>query len=141
MSDNGILIFLVMVFAAVFLLAQGMIVPVFGESRQTRKRLKRRLNEIGAISDEGSLNSLLREKFLRELSPLERRLESLPALDNLRRTIEQAGHTTLAYRVVLLCGVLAVVAAIVAWLLTRMPLAAVAAAPVVGSMPFVKINP
>src|SRR4030095_4773652 len=98
MSDNGILIFLGMVFAAVFLLAQGMIVPVFGESRQTRKRLKRRLGEISVAGDGETLDSLLREKYLRDLSPLERQIESLPALESLRRTIEQAGHTTLAYR-------------------------------------------
>src|SRR4030095_15471737 len=135
MSDNGILIFLGMVFAAVFLLAQGMIVPVFGESRQTRKRLKRRLGEISVANDEGSLDSLLREKYLRSLSPLERQLESLPALENLRRMIEQAGHTTLSFRVVLLCVVLAFVTAFVAWLFTRMPLAALGAAGVVGVLP------
>ena len=33
------------VFATVFLLSQAMIVPVFGESRKTRKRLRARPNE------------------------------------------------------------------------------------------------
>jgi tight adherence protein B len=113
---------------------------VFGESRQTRKRLKRRLGEISVANDEGSLDSLLREKYLRSLSPLERQLESLPALENLRRMIEQAGHTTLAYRVVLLCVVLAFVTAFVAWLFTRMPLAALGAAGVVGVLPLLKIS-
>lgn len=140
MSDNGVLIFLGMVFVAVFLLAQGMIIPVFGENRQTRKRLKRRLDEIEATSDNEGINSLLREKYLRDLSPLERRLESLHALESLRRTIEQAGRTTLVYRVVVLCIVLAVGAGVVTWLLTRMPLAALGAAFAVGSFPLIKIN-
>ena len=38
MSD-GLIIFLSLVFIAVALLSQGLIVPVFGESRQMRKKL------------------------------------------------------------------------------------------------------
>ena len=34
MSQNAILIFVGLVFAAVFLLAQGLVIPVFGENRQ-----------------------------------------------------------------------------------------------------------
>ena len=140
MSDNGVLIFLGMVFVAVFLLAQGMIVPVFGENRRTRKRLKRRLEEIESATQEQGINSLLREKYLRDLSPLEQRFESSPALASLRRTIEQAGHTTLAYRVLMLCVFFGTAAAIVAWLLTRMPIAPVAAALAFGSLPILKIS-
>ena len=44
-----------------------------------------------ARSAQGSFTSLLREKYLRELSPLERSLESLPAMDALAEMIEQAG--------------------------------------------------
>ena len=102
MSQNGILIFVGMVFAAVFLLAQGLVIPVFGENRQTRKRLKRRLADMELGGEQQGLNSLLREKYLRELSPLARRLESLPILESLSRTIEQSGHRVLAHRVVLL---------------------------------------
>ena len=45
MSD-GTMIFMAMVFVAVALLSQGLIVPVFGESRKMRKKLQSRLNEI-----------------------------------------------------------------------------------------------
>ena len=45
MSDQ-MWMFIGMVFAAVVLLSQAMIVPVFGESRKTRKKLKARLGEI-----------------------------------------------------------------------------------------------
>jgi len=92
MSQTAILVFVGLVFAAVFLLAQGLVIPVFGENRQTSKRLKRRLAEMEFGGEQQGLNSLLREKYLRELSPLARRLESLPILESLSRTIEQSGH-------------------------------------------------
>jgi tight adherence protein B len=98
MTEDGVLIFVGLVFAAVFLLAQGMIIPVFGESRQTRKRLKRRLEEIDRAGDEQGINSLLREKYLRELSPLAPH-QSLPMMDRWRAP-SSAGHQVLAHRLV-----------------------------------------
>jgi tight adherence protein B len=117
--SEGLLIFLVMVFTAVFLLSQGIVVPVFGEGGKVRKRLKERLDEIESTSGEDSLASLLRAKYLRQLSPWERRLESLPGMDHLARIIDQAGHRMLAYRVAMFSVLLAVGATIVGWTLTR----------------------
>ena len=74
MFDDGVLLFIGLVFAAVFLLTQGMAVPVFGEGRQVAKRLKQRLSQIDKTQDD-SITSLLREKSLKRLTPLERRLE------------------------------------------------------------------
>ena len=95
MSD-GLIIFLSLVFIAVALLSQGLIVPVFGESRQMRKKLQARLQEIEAESDGESFSSLLRQKYLRDLSPVERWLEDLPAMLYLARIIAQGGHKFLA---------------------------------------------
>ena len=47
--SNGQIIFMVLIFATVFLLVQGLVVPVLGESAQVAKRLKKRL---AAISSE-----------------------------------------------------------------------------------------
>ena len=138
MSD-GVMIFIGMVFVAVALLSQGLIVPVFGESRQMRKKLQSRLSEIEAESGDESFSSLLRQKYLRELSPFERQLEDLPAMVYLARIIAQGGHKFLAYRVVLLSIVLAVAAATVTWLLFRsVPIAAIGLA-IAGGLPYVKI--
>ena len=41
--SSGLMIFLAMVFAAVFLLSQGIVIPVFGEGNKVRKRLRQRL--------------------------------------------------------------------------------------------------
>jgi tight adherence protein B len=139
MSDDGILIFVGLVFAAVFLLAQGMVVPVFGESRVMGKRLKQRLQQIEKEEDQ-SIASLLREKSLKDLSPLERQLESIPWLQSLSAYIEQSGNKILAYRLVLIAVVLSVVGAFVAWELSRSPLITLACAAVAAGVPFWKIS-
>jgi tight adherence protein B len=62
-------IFIVMVFVAVFLLVQSFMVPVFGENRRARKRLKKRLRSMEGMTSQGSQVSLVRRKYLHELSP------------------------------------------------------------------------
>jgi len=140
MLEDNVLIYIGLVFAAVFLLSQGMIVPAFGDTRQARKRLKRRVEEIEEASSEDSVASLLRERYLRKLSPLERQLEAIPALTSLRCVIEQGGHQILAYRLVLLAVLIGIAAAIVTWTLTRMPIAALSAGVIGLWLPFVKIS-
>ena len=138
MSD-GLMIFLAMIFVAVALLSQGLIVPVFSESRQMRKRLQSRLEEVEAESGEESFSSLLRQKYLRDLSPIERQLEDLPAMQYLARVIAQGGHKFLAYRVTLLAAFLALAAAIVTWVMMRsIPFAFLGLA-MGGGLPFFKI--
>ena len=77
---SGTSLFIVMVFVTVILLMQGLVVPAFGESAKARKKLRKRIADIEAANEEEALSSLLRAKYLRTLSPLERRLESLPIL-------------------------------------------------------------
>ena len=138
MSD-GIMIFVALVFVAVALLSQGLIVPVFSESRQMRKRLQSRLGEIEAESGEESFSSLLRQKYLRNLSPFERRLENLPAMQTLARVIAQGGHKFLGYRVTLFAATLGVVAAIISWTMMRSIPFTVIGLAIGSSLPFFKI--
>ena len=85
-----IAIFLVLVFLAMFLLMQGLVIPTFGSSARMQRRLRRRLDEL-AVEPTAETPSLLRRRYLERLSPLERRLEALPGMSALRRTVEQAG--------------------------------------------------
>jgi len=117
--SSGIMIFVVMVFVTVFLLAQSIVVPAFGDNRRLRQRLRQRLAEIEHAADGDSFASLLREKYLRQLSPAERWLETLPGMERLARIIEQAGHQMPAYRLVLISAVAALVAAFAGWSFTR----------------------
>lgn len=96
-----IAIFLVLVFLAMFLLMQGLVIPTFGSSARMQRRLRRRLDEL-AVEPTAETPSLLRRRYLERLSPLERRLEALPGMSALRRTVEQAGIDRPAHRFVLL---------------------------------------
>lgn len=138
--SSGMMIFVAMIFVTVFLLAQGLVLPVFGESAKTRKRLLKKLNQIQAATEGDAYSSLLREKYLRRLSSWERQLERLPAMEALAAKIEQAGKKYLAYRVVLLAVILAIVAAVIAWVTTRMALAPVIAGAIGAYLPFLMIS-
>ena len=138
MSD-GFITFMVMVFAAAFLLSQGMIVPVFGERRRARQRLQKRLANLSDSSGKPTVRTLVRERYLQDLRPFERRLESLRLNEWLSRAIEQSGHKILAYRLVLLSIALAVIGAIVGWVLTSSLLTALVVAVIAGYLPFIKI--
>lgn len=138
MSDEFI-IFILLVFAAAFLLSQGMIVPIFGESRKTRKILQKRLQNVPDLSDKPDLNSLIREKFLQNLSPFEARLESLRLTQWLSQVIEQSGHKILAYRLVLLSIAFTVIGGVAGWIITGQLLTTSAMAVFAGYLPFLKI--
>ena len=96
-------VFAVMIAIAVFLLLQAFIVPTFGENGQARKRMKARLRELGDEGAAAAKNSLLREKYLKQLPPWQRWLESLPMMEKLGRVIEQAGREEPAHRILLKC--------------------------------------
>jgi len=137
---NGLVFFIGIVFVAVFLLSQGMITPVFGESGKVRKLLKKRLADIEKEMGEESFSSLLREKYLRQLSPIERSLEELPAMESLGGLIEQSGRSVLAHRLVLLAALIATVAGIIAFSMTNQPVVGLLAFAAGGWLPFWKIT-
>lgn len=132
------LIFLAMVFVAALLLVQSTIAPLFGENREVRKRLKRRLRSVGE-SGRSAGASLIREKFTRNLSPWERRLESLPKMAALAQVLDQAGYQVPAYRIAALSIGVATAAAMAVYALTPMPLVAAGAFVFGGSLPVLKV--
>ena len=137
---GGSSLFIVMVFVTVILLMQGLVVPAFGESSKARKKLRKRISDIEAAGEDEALSSLLREKYLRTLSPLERRLESLPIMESLARKIEQSGHKILAYRLVTLSLIIGIAGTLISWMYFRAPMAAAITGLVGAYLPFMKIN-
>lgn len=121
MDSQTLLTFLVLVFIAVLLLAQSLLVPTFGTARQEMKRVRQRLD---TLVDDGTVErsiSLLRDSYQRNLSPLEKALESLPGMGMLAAFIERAGHEFPAYRLLLLCLLLGAAGAMLGWAMTRNP--------------------
>jgi tight adherence protein B len=131
-------LFLGLVFLAVFLLVQGMVVPVFGEATRMRKHLLSRLGNVSSTG-EPDFASLLREKHLNELSPLERKLETLPGFVRLARIIAQAGRSTPVYRVVALSLMLAGVCGAFGWSMTREASLAAMLALAASAVPYLMI--
>lgn len=115
-----ILAFLGMIFIAVFLLSQGLAIPVFGEAGRMRKRIRSRLRLLEHSGGGSSMQTLLREKYLKRLSPLQARLEQLPFMERLAQMIEQSGHRYLAHRIVILGLILAAGAAALLWALSHL---------------------
>ena len=120
MSSDGILIFVGLIFFAVFLLSQGLVLPIFGENKAARKRLKQRLSDLEQAEGDVSITSIVREKSLSKLHPLERQLEELPLMVKLSELIDQAGASFPAYRLVLACFAAAIASGVIAWQFSRM---------------------
>jgi tight adherence protein B len=116
---EGMWIFVLLVFLAVVLLLQGTVVPVFSDSRKMTKRINARLQHLAGSSGGHQLTSLLREKYLQNLSSFERSLESLPGMEWLRRPLEQSGRQTPAYRLALLSVAASLVLALACWIVLR----------------------
>ncbi|MBV7573653.1 type II secretion system F family protein [Pseudomonas sp. PDM32] len=134
-----ILMFLGMVFIAVFLLSQGVAVPVFGEAGKMRKRIRGRLHVLEKANNQSSMQTVLRQKYLTRLSPLEARLEQLPLMEALTQMIEQSGHEYRAYRVLLLGLVLGGLTGILIWMVSSVWWIAMVAGFAIFWLPILKI--
>ncbi len=135
----GVVVFVALVFVAAVLLSQGMMVPTISDSARARRRLRARLDEIVSATEADSGGSLLRERYLRELSPLGRALERLPGMRRLGELIEQAGHAWRPHVVVLAALGLCAAGGAASWLATRIGAAALLGALAGLALPFARI--
>jgi len=138
--ENTPIVFLIMISVAVFLLVWNLMVPVFGAERKAAKRLKKRLQRIATQENRTSAAQMLRDKYIRNLSPVERRLETLPGMDQLALLIEQSGRNVPAHRLVLLSITLSIVGGAIAWYSTNNYLVGIVAGALLAAIPFLKIN-
>ena len=138
--ENTPLVFLIMISVAVFLLVWNLMVPVFGAERKAAKRLKSRLRRIATQENRASAAQMLRDKYIRKLSPFERMLETLPGMDQLALLIEQSGRNIPAHRVLLFSIVLGLAGGIIAWYGTNNYIIGLVAAVALTAAPFFKIN-
>lgn len=108
MSDQTI--FIAMIFAIGFLLAQSFVRPLMGSSRDAQRKLRERIRNLSADPAGERHVSLVRDRYLKDLSPLERGLLRLPGMGGLQALIDQAGSSQLPHRLVLTSLALAVAA-------------------------------
>jgi tight adherence protein B len=129
-----------MISIAVSLLVWNLVIPVFGAERQAAKRLKKRLRHVAESENRPSAAGMLRDKYLDNLGPLGRRLESLPGMERLAMMIEQSGRETPAHRLMLLVLVIGTISGITAWYFTNNLYIGLAVALVAAPLPLMKIS-
>ncbi|MBY6196603.1 type II secretion system F family protein [Vibrio hangzhouensis] len=99
--------FFILLFVAVFLISQALIVPAAGQKAK-HKELTKRLNETKGQLDTESIN-LLNEHYKKSLSPLDKKLVIIPYFANLKKMVELAGIKTslgdIIIRTLLACSV------------------------------------
>lgn len=139
MDKSTLIIFLILVSGAVFLLSQLILVPSFGTRSVESRKIKQRLRKVtqGGISGE---QSLVRQKYLRELSAPERFLESLPGTETIEDLLEQAGKSYPSYRVIFAMLGLALLGGAITWHFTGNILATLIAVLFAGSIPILKLK-
>ncbi len=140
MDKNTLLIFLAVVFCAVFLLTQSIALPAFGTGRQERNRLKQRLGILAEGCQTEQQIFLIRKKHLKKLSPLEKSIESLPGMLRLESIIERSGHEFPAYRLILLSLLLGLSGGYLAWMLSHQWLAVLFGTAILGGLPVMKLK-
>ena len=138
--SSGYIVFLALLGGAVFLLSQVLIVPAFGNDARTRKLLRRKLAEIDSVDAQREVASLLRQRYLQNLTPFARRLEDSPHMESLGKLIEQSGVSILAHQLVAFAIILAAVGGIVAMVATGNPVIALLAVAAGGAAPFIYVS-
>ncbi len=139
MDQSTLILFLLSIAGSVFILSQIILVPTFGTKSKESRQIKKRLRQLtdGNITQE---LSLVRQKYLRELSPLERSLESSPGIQGLEELLEQAGYVFPAYRLVLIMIALAFIGSGLIWFYVNNIAATIAAFVICGYLPLSKVK-
>lgn len=139
MSSDMMMLFVGLVFTTVFLASQILVLPTLGTSRADSLKLKQRLE--GIIQAHGdSEASIIKEKYLNQLGPIERSLERFPGIPRLKVLLEQAGNQQIAYRFALYALFLSGGVAAIVWLSLHNMIFALAAFIIVAVIPIVWLN-
>jgi tight adherence protein B len=139
MDQSTLVIFLILVSGAVFILSQLILVPSFGTKSVESRRIKERLKSVTEAGLSGE-HSLVRQKYLRELSFWERMLESLPGAETIEDLLEQAGKDYHASRIILAIIAFTIMAGIAAFYFTGNIVATSVAALITGALPYLKLK-
>lgn len=133
-------VFVIMMATAALLLFQAFVVPAFGENGRAKRRMKSRLREVVGQGEAPRRNSLVREKYLKELPIWAQRLESLPGMESLGRVIEQAGRETPSHRLLLKCIVIAALAGFLMLLFTQKTGLSIVMGVITGAIPLIRLH-
>ena len=138
MFDNNLVLFIVLVFITVFILTQIIVTPTFGTNRADSSKLRERLQKVILAHGDGQ-QSIVKDKYLKQLSPVERWFEGLPGMPSLKVLLEQAGKEAKAYRVALFAMSCGGLSAILVWVFYHNILAVLVVPLIVMSFPVLRL--
>jgi tight adherence protein B len=133
------IIFLIMVFLAVVLLATSIFVPTVGADAKAGRKMRTRIHSLVDQLDSNTA-SLLNEKYLRDLSSFGRWVQQLPGMAGLAEKIEQAGWKIPAYRLALVALSMALITIFIVTLITHQILLGLLVGAVIFYLPFLKLK-
>ena len=115
MDDQIITIFVGAIFITAFLMSQVLIMPSMSSSKEDRKRLKQRFEQ--ALAGQGiEQQSIVKVRALDKLPKFLRAIENLPFMRSVSVLLEHAGKEGLAYKFVLINGLVALAGSIFVWI-------------------------
>lgn len=138
MTGQEALIFTLMVFVAIVLLATALIVPTAGTAAQSSRRMRKRI-ALHLENQEPGVTSMLREQYLNDFTPFESLVERLSVFESLSQSIEQSGTKVSVAKLLLKCTVFSMIAFIPIVLLTGSLIVALVVAMVVFAIPIINI--
>lgn len=127
-----------LVFGAVVAIVMAVAAVAAGAGTQRFRARLMALRDVEGDDESGS--SVIRARYLRQLPPLERWAEQLPAMVLLTRLVEQAGRSIPGYRVAVISLVLGLVTAIVTGIVAGSVVLALLAGAFGLALPVVKLR-
>jgi tight adherence protein B len=137
--NNSFLVMVVLVFVAVLLLLESLYMMWKSHHGPEAKKLNKRLQALSAVRDGTTQTRLLRQRMLSELPAMERLLARIPRLRALDSMLLQAGLDWTVGKLLLLCGVFALLAWFIASSLITDPWLPVALVLAFAVMPFLYV--
>ncbi|KGY12560.1 pilus assembly protein TadB [Vibrio tubiashii] len=113
MQQDATLFFVLLFFAVVFI-SQALILPAAG-SKAKHKELSQRLKESQANLDEEA-RSLLHEHYIKNLTPLDRKLVKISFFSSLKKTIELSGYDWSLTQTLTVTSLFSIVALIISFI-------------------------
>jgi len=138
--NTDILLFIGLIFGAVFLLMLSLSIPVFGENQRARKRIQKHLSRMDSEKELPEGLASIRKAREKNLNPAENWIENSDLLAGLKELIKQSGHQMPAYRLVLLSVLIGIVAGYLAWNYFSILPASALAFVLAAALPILKIN-
>nr|HIL75294.1 secretion system protein [Rhodospirillales bacterium] len=139
MDQSTLILFLLSIASSVFILFLIFIVPTFGTKSREARQIRQRLKNFNR-SNLTEKRSLVQQKYLRELSPLQRFIETFPGTESIEHLVERSGNSYPAYFVISSMIITACLTGFTTWHFSSNLYIAIGSFLLAGYLPLLKIK-